>query len=55
MSLKPCSIVASQRNDGLDPESLLKVARASADMTGSDTIEAQHVADAVPYRRFAKE
>ncbi|MBE2260004.1 MAG: YifB family Mg chelatase-like AAA ATPase [Rhodobacteraceae bacterium] len=34
---------------------LLKVARTAADMTGSATIEVQHVAEAVQYRRFAKE
>ena len=34
---------------------LLKVARTVADLTGSDAIEAQHVAEAVQYRRFAKD
>ncbi|MBL8373746.1 YifB family Mg chelatase-like AAA ATPase [Accumulibacter sp.] len=34
---------------------LLKVARTIADITGSDTIEAQHVAEAVQYRRFARD
>ncbi len=34
---------------------LLKVARTIADISGSDAIEAQHVAEAVQYRRFAKD
>ena len=34
---------------------LLKVARTIADIRGSDAIEAQHVAEAVQYRRFTKD
>ncbi|KFB68645.1 YifB family Mg chelatase-like AAA ATPase [Candidatus Accumulibacter vicinus] len=34
---------------------LLKVARTIADIKESDTIEAQHVAEAVQFRRFAKD
>ena len=34
---------------------LLKVARTIADISASDAIEAQHVAEAVQYRRFAKD
>jgi magnesium chelatase family protein len=34
---------------------VLKVARTVADLAGSATIEAQHVAEAVQYRRFAKD
>ena len=34
---------------------LLKIARTIADITGVGTIEAQHVAEAVQYRRIAKE
>ena len=34
---------------------LLKVARTIADMAARDVIEAQHVAEAVQYRRFAKD
>ena len=34
---------------------LLKVARTIADIECSDTIEAQHVAEAIQYRRFAKD
>jgi magnesium chelatase family protein len=34
---------------------VLKVARTIADLAGSDTIEAQHVAEAVQYRRFARD
>ncbi len=34
---------------------LLKVARTIADITGCDAIEAQHVAEAVQYRRFTRD
>ena len=34
---------------------LLKVARTVADITGCDAIEAQHVAEAVQYRRFTRD
>ena len=34
---------------------LLKVARTIADLAGSQAIEAQHVAEAVQYRRFTKD
>jgi magnesium chelatase family protein len=34
---------------------VLKVARTIADLAGSDAIEAQHVAEAVQYRRFARD
>ncbi len=34
---------------------LLKIARTIADITGGGAIQAQHVAEAVQYRRFAKE
>jgi magnesium chelatase family protein len=34
---------------------VLKVARTVADLEGSATIQTQHVAEAVQYRRFAKD
>jgi len=33
----------------------LKVARTIADLSGADTIEAEHVAEALQYRAFAEE